>query len=213
MPVDLIVFDLDGTLADSLPDIAAAANYALRRLGLPEQPVTAIQGMIGGGEENFVRRLLGTGAQNCYDLAYDLYVKYYLEHCGELTRLYPGVKETLKQLTSKKLAVLSNKMGALSRLVVESMGLEDLFDLVRGGDSYGALKPSPSPLLALITELDGDPARTVMVGDKPTDVRAGQGAGAFTVGVTYGYGEPALLAEAGPHRLISRFEELLDVIG
>jgi phosphoglycolate phosphatase len=212
LPFDLIVFDLDGTLVDSLPDLAAAANFALRRLGLPEHPPAVMQQMIGGGEKKFVRRFLGPDHQNLFDDALALYLEHYSRHCGDHTSLYPGVRETLARLPHLKLAVLSNKREDLSRKVVQVMGLGNFFAAVRGGDSYGALKPSPEGLRALINELGGNPARTLMVGDKPEDVLAARGAGTRVVALTYGYGDPEALTALSPDSLLDRFPPLLDFV-
>ncbi len=209
---DLIVFDLDGTLADSLPDLTDAANYACRSLGLPEHSPQEIQQMIGGGEKTFVRRFLGEENQGHFDQAFNLYLEYYSRHCGDKTRLYDGVKETLANLTGKRLAVLSNKMERLSRLLLEALGLASFFEAIRGGDSYDALKPSPQGLASLIQELGGQPRHSLMVGDKPADILTGRGAGAHTLAVTYGYGAIEDLQAAAPEVLISSFPELLDFI-
>ncbi len=209
---DLIVFDLDGTLADSLPDLTDAANYACRSLGLPEHSPQEIQQMIGGGEKTFVRRFLGEENQGHFDRAFNLYLEYYSRHCGDKTRLYDGVKETLANLTGKRLAVLSNKMERLSRLLLEALGLASFFEAIRGGDSYDALKPSPQGLASLIQELGGQPQQSLMVGDKPADILTGRGAGAHTLAVTYGYGAIEDLQAAAPEVLISSFPELLDFI-
>jgi phosphoglycolate phosphatase len=210
--IDLIVFDLDGTLVDSLPDLANAANYACRSLGLPEHSAAAIQGMIGGGEKVFVSRFLGPENQGHFAAALQLYLEYYTRHCGDLTYVYPGVKEALARLAGKRLAVLSNKMERLSQRVVQLMGLAPFFAAVRGGDSYGVLKPAPEGLRALIQELGVDPDRTLMVGDKTADVSAGREAGAHTVGVSYGYGDLNSLTAAAPEKLIRNLSELPDLI-
>jgi phosphoglycolate phosphatase len=209
--IDAIVFDLDGTLVDSLPDLAAAANRALRQLGLPEQPLAAHQKMIGAGEKNYVRRFLGPDHQDLFDQALTLYLEYYSQHLGDQSRVYPGVMATLSRLTSWKKAVLSNKREDLSRQVVEVMGLAGFFQVVRGGDSFGVLKPSPEGLSALIRELGSDPARTFMVGDKPEDVLTGRGAGAHTVALTCGYGDPEALAGAAPDFMLNSFSKLADI--
>ncbi|RJR32533.1 MAG: HAD family hydrolase [Deltaproteobacteria bacterium] len=210
--IDLVVFDLDGTLADSLPDIATAANHACRSLGLPEHSAEAIKGMIGGGERQLVKRFLGPGRENLLEEAFKLYFDYYSRHCGDLTRLYPGVKETLPLLQGKKMAVLSNKRQSLTEAVLRVTGIFPFFTAIRGGSEEMPLKPSSEPLLALIKEVQGDPPRTIMVGDKPGDVLAGKGAGTLTLGVTYGYGEPAAVVAAGPDFLVDRFADIEEIV-
>lgn len=210
--IDLIVFDLDGTLADSLPDLTNAANYACRSLGLPQHQPEAVKGMIGGGERKFVERFLGPGQERLLEEGLKLYLDYYSRHCGDLTRIYPGVKETLPRLAGKKLAVLSNKLQRLTEKVLQSLGIFPFFAAVRGGGRDVPLKPSPEPLLALIKELRAEPARTLMVGDKTADVLAGKGAGALTLGVTYGYGEPAALSDAAPDFLVDDFAAITGII-
>lgn len=210
--IDLIVFDLDGTLADSLPDLANAANYACRSLGLPEHPAAAIKGMIGGGERKFVERFLGPGQERLLEEGLRLYLDYYSRHCGDLTRIYPEVKETLTRLAGKKLAVLSNKLQRLTEKVLQITGIFPFFTAVRGGGRELPLKPSPEPLLALIKELQGEPGRTLMVGDKTVDVLAGKGAGTLTLGVTYGYGDPSALEAAAPDFLVAHFAAIAGII-
>jgi phosphoglycolate phosphatase len=209
--IDLIVFDLDGTLADSLPDIADAANYACRQLGLPEHPQEAIKDMIGGGERKFIQRVVKSEDPGLQERALALYLEHYFQHCGDQTRLYPGVKETLPRLSGKKLAVLSNKRQSLAELVLEVMGVGAFFDAVQGAGDF-PLKPDPAALLAVIEKLGAKPARTLMVGDKPADVLAGKGAGTYTVAATYGYGVPEALIAARPDAVISHFAELAGIL-
>lgn len=210
--VDLIVFDLDGTLADSLPDLTNAANYALRRLGLSEHPPEAVRGMIGGGERKFMERLVGPEHQARAEDCLGFYLDYYTRHCGDLTRLYPGVPETLERLAGKKLAVLSNKLQRLTAEVLKVMGIADFFKARRGGGTGLPLKPAAEPLRALIRDLQAEPGRTLMVGDKPADVATGRGAGAFTAVVTYGYGDLESLRAAGPDFLLAHFDQLPDIV-
>lgn len=210
--VDLIVFDLDGTLADSLPDLTEAANFACRKLGLPEHAPEAIKGMIGGGERKFMERVVGAGYQGYLEECLKLYLDYYTRHCGDLTRLYPGVPETLARLAPKKLAVLSNKLQRLTEEVLRVMGILPLFAAVRGGGTNLPLKPSSEPLQALLGEMGVAPGRTLMVGDKIADIHTGRGAGTFIAAVTYGYGELADLAAAAPDFLLSRLTQLPDLV-
>jgi phosphoglycolate phosphatase len=211
--INLVVFDLDGTLVDSLPDLAVAANHALRRLGLPEYPLEVHQKMIGGGEKNYVRRLLGDEYQHLFPQALELYLEHYSRHLGDRTRVYPGVAETLARLSSMKMTVLSNKREDLCRGVVQNMGLAGFFQAVRGGDSYGVLKPSPEGLGALIRELEEDPTRALMVGDKPEDILTGRGAGVYTAAVTYGYGDLSAINAAQPDNLLTTFSQVADLLG
>jgi phosphoglycolate phosphatase len=206
--VDLIVFDLDGTLADTLPDLTAAANYACRRLHLAEHPPEAVRGMIGGGERKLIERLVGPAHQDLVEECLELYLDYYSRHNGDMTRLYPEVADTLPRLAGKKLAVLSNKLQRLTRQTLEALNLAEFFVAIRGGGSHLPLKPAPDPLAALIADLGVEPSRTLMVGDKMADIQTGRGAGAFTAAVTYGYGDLDSLAAASPDLLLGRFSQL-----
>jgi phosphoglycolate phosphatase len=210
--VDFIVFDLDGTLADTLPDLTAAANFACRTLRLPEHPPEAIRGMIGGGERKLIERVVGPAHQGLVDEGLKLYLEHYTRHNGDLTRLYPGVAETLPRLGGKKLAVLSNKLQRLTQQTLEALNLAQFFVAIRGGGSHLPLKPAPDPLAALLAELGAEPRRTLMVGDKIADIRTGRGAGAYTAAVTYGYGDLDSLSAASPDLLLARFSQLPEVL-
>jgi phosphoglycolate phosphatase len=210
--LDLIVFDLDGTLADTLPDLTAAANFACRRLGLPEQPPEAIRRMIGGGERKLIERLVGPSHQDRVDACLELYLDHYTRHNGELSRLYPGVAETLGRVSGNKLAVLSNKLQRLTQQTLEALDIAKFFTAIRGGGAGLPLKPAPDHLLALITDLSVGPSRTLMVGDKPADILAGREAGARTAAVTYGYGDLDSLTAASPDFLLQRLAQLPDLL-
>jgi phosphoglycolate phosphatase len=210
--VDLIVFDLDGTLADTLSDLTAAANFACRRLGLPEHPPEAIRGMIGGGERKLMERVVGPGHQDRVEECLELYLDHYTRHNGELTRLYPGVRETLRLVSGKKLAVLSNKLQRLTQQTLEAIDLARFFAAIRGGSEGVPLKPAPDPLLALTAALGVGPSRSLMVGDKIADIKAGREAGAFTAAVTYGYGDLDSLTAAAPDFFLARFSQLPGIL-
>jgi phosphoglycolate phosphatase len=210
--VDLIVFDLDGTLADTLPDIAAAANSACRGLGLPEHSPEAVRGMIGGGERKLIQRLVGPAHQDRVEECLQLYLEHYTRHNGELTRVYPGVPETLARVSGRKLAVLSNKLQRLTRQTLEAIGIARFFAAIRGGGGDLPLKPEPAALLSLIAHLGVEPSRSLMVGDKIADIRAGREAGTFTAAVTYGYGDLEALTGASPDFLLARFSQLPGIL-
>ncbi len=210
--VELIVFDLDGTLADTLPDLTEAANFACRSLGLPEHTPQAVRSMIGGGERKLIERLVGPDHQGQVEEALGLYLDYYTRHNGDLTRPYPEVAATLARLADRKLAVLSNKLERLTRQTVETLGIAHFFTAIRGGRPDLPLKPSPEPLLALMADLGVAPNRTLMVGDKTPDIAAGRGAGTFTAAVSYGYGDRETLAAASPDFLLRRLSQLPDLL-
>ena len=210
--VDLIIFDLDGTLADTLPDLTAAANFALHRLGLPEHSPEAVRGMIGGGERKLMERLLGPAHQDRVEECLELYLDHYTRHNGELTHLYPGVPETLALVSGKRLAVLSNKLQRLTQQTLEAVDLARFFTAIRGGGEGFPLKPAPDPLLALAADLGVGPSRSLMVGDKIADIKAGREAGAFTAAVTYGYGDLDALTAASPDFLLARISQLPDLL-
>lgn len=210
--VDLIVFDLDGTLADTLPDLTAAANFACRRLGLPEHPPEAIRQMIGGGERKLIQRVVGPNHQDRVEECLKLYLEHYTRHNGNLTKVYPDVVETLEQLSHKRLAVLSNKLERLTRQALEVTGLAKFFEVIRGGGTDLPLKPAPDPLVALLSDLKVEPKRTLMVGDKVADIQTGRGAKAFTAAVTYGYGDLETLTGASPDFLLPQLSRLPEIL-
>jgi phosphoglycolate phosphatase len=210
--VDLIIFDLDGTLADTLPDLTAAANFACRSLGLPEHSPEAVRGMIGGGERKLIERTVGPAHQDRVEECLQLYLDHYTRHNGELTRLYPGVAETLALLSGKKLAVLSNKLQRLTQQTLEAMDIARFFAAIRGGGTGLPLKPEPDALLSLTADLGVGPSRSLMVGDKIADIKAGQEAGAFTAAVTYGYGDLDALTAASPNFLLGQFSQLPGIL-
>jgi phosphoglycolate phosphatase len=210
--VDLIVFDLVGTLIDSFEATAAAANYTCRSLGLPEHSLAEISRMTGGGEKKLVRAFLGPDHQGRLDQALSLYLDYYSRHGGAMSRVYPGVVATLKHFRGKKLAVLSNLLERITRQLLEGVGLRGYFTVIRGGDSYQVMKPAPEALILLMQELEASPGRTLMLGDRPGDIQVGRGAGAHTVAVAYGYGDPAALAASVPDNIIQAITDLTQLV-
>lgn len=210
--MDLIVFDLDGTLAHTLPALTETANFACRLLGLPEHSAHAIRQMSGGGERKLVEQLVGPDRQDLVEDCLKIYLEHYPQHTRQLTRLYPGVAETLEHIQEKRLAVLSNKLQRLTQQVLEAVDIARFFTAVQGGCSGYALKPAPDGLLALMSRHEVSPSRTLMVGDKPSDIITGRKAGARTAAVTYGYGDTDSLRAASPDFFLQRFPELPDIL-
>lgn len=193
-----MIFDLDGTLANTLPSIAYFGNRALERYGFSPIPQEQYRYLVGNGAKKLVERMLEENgalcAENyakvakCYNESYDADPLY-------LTAPYPGVQELLSSLKAKgiKLAVLSNKPHSTTVGVVERLFGTAVFDCVYGQREGIPLKPDPRPLLAVMEELGVAPKECVYVGDTATDMKTGKAAGAWTVGVLWGFRDEAEL--------------------
>jgi phosphoglycolate phosphatase len=209
--IDAFVFDLDGTLIDSRIDLAHAVNAALAAADRPPKSSQLIAGFIGDGVENLLARSFETDDSGVIASALQVFSAHYRQHHLDHTRLYPGVIETLDHFRHKAHAVVSNKSEDFSRLIIEGLGLGSRIAVVVGGGSAAALKPDPAPVQLALERLGVAAARAVMVGDGATDIEAGRRAGLRTCAVTYGLGDPQLLARAHPDHLLDRIEELRDL--
>ncbi|ACH37792.1 HAD superfamily hydrolase [Citrifermentans bemidjiense Bem] len=210
-PTRLLIFDLDGTLIDSLPDLTDATNLIRSNYGLPEIGIPEVRKLVGQGARNLVERALPGATAAQVDQALGVFLDYNLAHIADKTRPYPGVSETLKELRNFDIpmVVLSNKNVALCREVLAKLAIGDAFAEVFGADSFPYRKPSPEPVLAVLKQYKIEAAECVMVGDSINDIAAGLGAGVFTVGCSYGYGEVSELA--GANYQVSDFQSLLNL--
>ncbi|MGE0455629.1 MAG: HAD-IA family hydrolase [Vicinamibacteria bacterium] len=212
--VRLVVFDLDGTLVDSSRDLASAVNAALVRLE-PRAPALSherVRSFIGDGARTLVARsLAAAGLAVPAERALPVFLERYSRCLLDTTVLYPGVVECLERLRGRRLAVLTNKPGGLSRRILEGLGVSERFFRVVGGDD-APRKPDPAGLLSLAREAAASPGEVLMVGDSANDVRTGRAAGAFTVGVRYGF-DPAGLAAEPPDATVEGLEQLAALVG
>lgn len=197
-PARLLIFDLDGTLIDSLPDLTDATNLIRTHFGLPGIGIPQVRKLVGQGARSLVERALPGATAAEVDQALVEFLDYNLAHIADKTRPYPGVPETLHELAGFgiPMVVLSNKNVDLCREVLDKLGLGQAFSDVFGADSFPFKKPSPEPVLAVLKEFGVPAAHCVMVGDSINDIAAGGGAGVTTVGCSYGYGEPSELLAA-----------------
>jgi phosphoglycolate phosphatase len=206
----LIMFDLDGTLVDSSVDLTNALNYAIEACALEKLTVVRTKDLVGEGITKLIENLVGLDRQDLHALVLDRFMSYYSDHLVDFTVPYPGVVETLKDLSSFKKAVISNKREALSIAVLRELGLLHYFDLVLGSDSVNEKKPSPKPLLKVMEILSCRPTDAVMVGDSSFDIEAGRAAGTSTCAVTYGYRDARFLK--GADMYVDRFRDLLRLL-
>ena len=187
MSLNLIIFDLDGTLIDSRIDITNALNYALEPYGLGPLSVDETVGLVGEGITRLIEKVLGGRDGSLKSAVMERFLDHYSRHILDFTTIYPGVRETLEQLNAYKKAVISNKRESLSRMALDGLGLSGFFDIIVGSDTVPERKPSPLPVLKVLSELCVRPEDAVIVGDSSYDIDAGKAAGILTVAVTYGY--------------------------
>jgi phosphoglycolate phosphatase len=205
---DAILFDLDGTLADTRADLAAALNASLLKFGREPLSVTAVTALIGDGARPLLRKALSRADEETLEEALGFFLAHYLDHCVEKTALYPGVAETLPRLGVAALGVVTNKPLPPTEAILKALKIRPLFKVVLGGDSLPVRKPSPEPLLEAVRQLGTSPGRTLMVGDSAVDVVAARAAGMASCVVTYGYRSEEELKAASPDFTIKAFPDL-----
>jgi phosphoglycolate phosphatase len=207
----LLVFDLDGTLVDSAPDLHAALNQMLRERGRPALPLPQVKRMIGDGVPALVARALAASGADPADAAGALprFLELYEANATRLSRPYPKVLETLASLRQRgyRTSICTNKPQRATIAVVAGLGLGELFDGIAGGDRFPVRKPDPGHLLGLIGELDGRIEASAMIGDSENDAAVARAAGVPLVLMRYGYArvDPASLAADA---LLDHFSEL-----
>lgn len=191
--VQLLIFDLDGTLIDSGLDLALSVNAMRERMGLTRLPNEEIATYVGHGVANLVRRSLGEQAtEEKIQGALEFFLTYYRAHMLDNTVTYPGVREALEELKGRHLTVLTNKPVRFSELILEGLGIAGYFRFIYGGNSFEQKKPDPMGANKLMSDLQASPRETMMIGDSDTDVLTGKNAGIWTCGVTYGFGSYTL---------------------
>lgn len=210
--VELIIFDLDGTLIDSRIDIANSVNYTLKQLGLNPLDDKIILGYVGDGVRSLIERALSPSNLHLFEKGLDTFLSYYSEHLLDNTFFFPGVTETLKFFSYKKMAVISNKPEALSINTLKGLGIYNFFKSVVGGDSLEQKKPAPEPVLKVLEDLNVDREKAIIVGDSYVDIEAGKAAGIMTCGVTYGFKIRDAILKAGPDFMIDHLAELKEII-
>ncbi|HWE77060.1 MAG TPA: HAD family hydrolase [Pseudolabrys sp.] len=213
MTLPLLVFDLDGTLVDTAPDLVDTLNVVFERERMPPVPYDEARMMIGGGAKAMlVRGLEAEGravTSELLDRLFSDFLAYYADHIAVRSRPFPGLIDALDTLATRghTFAVCTNKLEALSVLLLKELGLAGRFAAICGQDTFGIQKPDPEVLRRTIASAGGTPDNAVMIGDSATDIRTAQAAGIPVIAVDFGYSERPV-AEFGPDRVISHFTQL-----
>jgi phosphoglycolate phosphatase len=212
--MNLLIFDLDGTLIDSKRDLVHSVNAARALMGLEPISEELVSSYVGSGAPILMRRALGPDASEAdVQRALEYFLGYYREHMLDNTRLYPGVREALDRLhlAGSSMAVLTNKPVRFSRALVEGLGLGRHFFQIYGGNSFEQKKPDPIGVETLLKESGIARERTIMVGDSGVDVRTARNARIRACGVTYGF-QPEGFIEDPPDLVIDDLNQLADYV-
>lgn len=212
----LVMFDLDGTLVDSVPDLAAAVDKTLLVLGQPAAGIEQVRDWVGNGARVLVRRALAGSLEHAQvdelhaEQALQLFMQYYAESHA-LTQVYPGVRKTLDWLREQQveLAIVTNKPERFVAPLLDEKGLGGYFRWIVGGDTLPQQKPDPAALLHVMQLARVDAAQALFVGDSRNDVRAAKAAGVMCVALSYGYNHGRPIAEENPARVLDNLTGLL----
>lgn len=210
-----IIFDLDGTLVDSCPDIIATIKYIIDRYGFEEKSDAFIRGCIGGGARNILLKSLGSDKEALIDSeVLSLFVTYYTENCNKKTFAYPGVPETLEyyKQQGKALSVATYKIRSATEKILKTINLYDYFDILVTADDVKNPKPHPDCINVILEHYACERSQAILIGDTRTDYLTGINAGVDVCGVTFGYGDPEVVKALKPTYVIDIMNELKEVI-
>ncbi len=206
--IDLLIFDLDGTLIESKWDIATAVNLTLKELGLATRAQEEIFSFVGDGIKRLLRLAVGEENQARYEEALRAFRGHYLAHCLDRTRFYPGVDRVLTHFAAKHKAIATNKSLEYTTRILDGLGAHHFACVVGGDNGYG-LKPEPGMLLKILDELKVERDRAVLIGDSTNDITGGHNAGIKVCAVGYGMGNREKMAACNPDWFIERPEDLI----
>jgi phosphoglycolate phosphatase len=207
-PLDLLMFDLDGTLADTGPDLADSVNHTRGHFELAPLPQQRVYSHVGRGVDYLLRHALAEVTTDHFSEVMRVFLEHYENHLLDKTILYPHVEDVLDHFADKRNVVVTNKLHRLAVALLRGLGVEERFDAILGGDSGPEKKPHPALLHSVLEQFQIIPANALMIGDGDTDVEAGQRAGVVTCGVTYGLGDKHDLIAAKPDFLIEDLGQL-----
>lgn len=211
--IELIIFDLDGCMVHTQPDLARAFQRTAKAVGDLDISLDFAGGLIGGGARKAMERVFGSENPDLIKQALTLFKKDYADNCCELSSLYPGVAETLEYFKGKvKLAVATAKIRAATETILKKLGVFEYFDTLVCDEDMTKMKPDPECVLTILNRLNVKPENAVMVGDMKTDVMAAKAAGAYSVAVSYGYGKLEDIQSEHPDAVLDDIRKLKDFI-
>ena len=214
----IVVFDLDGTLVDTAPDLISALNHVLEREGLPPVPLKSARNMIGAGARKLIERGLEVDGRAVSVADIDRltrdFIDYYAEHIADASRPFDGLEAALDDLQAQgyRFAVCTNKLEWLSKRLLDALGLSPRFAAICGADTFGVSKPDPAILQQTVARAGAQLSGAIMVGDAGPDVGVARRAGIPVIGVEFGYTDVPI-AELKPDRLIGHFSDLPAAVG
>ncbi len=212
---EMILIDVDGTLVDSVPDLAYCVDETMKQLGLPVRGEAAVRDWVGNGIERLVRRALigkldGEPGEVLFERAYPIFLDLYAENTSKRSHLYPGVREGIDYLRSNgyRLGCVTNKAAQFTDPLLKELGVYDDFNIVISGDTLTKKKPDPLPLLHAAEFFGVAPEQALMIGDSVSDVKAARAAGFQIVCMSYGYNHGVDIRDANPDAVIDRLEQI-----
>ena len=220
---EMVLLDLDGTLVDTVPDLAYCLDNMLRDLSLPEAGETKVREWVGNGIEQLVKRGLSNNfvtsdfnkdpEASLFEKALPIFIDFYKENACKHSRLYAGVREGLEYLTSNnfKLGCVTNKLSQFTNTILETMEIQKAFGIVISGDTLAKKKPDPMPLLHAAEYFDISPNKSLMVGDSVNDISAARAAGFQGLCVSYGYNLGQDIRLANPDLVVDSLADLVNI--
>lgn len=216
----MVLIDVDGTLVDSVPDLAYCVDEMMKQLSMPTHGEAKVRNWVGNGVERLVRRALigkleGEPDEALYDRAYPVFLELYRENTSKRSCLYPGVKEGLEYLKGEgyKLGCVTNKAAQFTEPLLKDLGVSDYFSIIISGDTLPEKKPDPMPLLHAAKFFQVAPEQALMIGDSISDVKAARAAGFRIVCMTYGYNHGVDIRDAKPDGVMDSMAELPELLG
>jgi len=208
--IDLMVFDLDGTLIDSGNDLVSAVNFTLKEMSLPPLEGETIAGYVGDGVKKLIERSVGNKSDRINE-AYELFMSYYTVHCVDTTSLYPGVSDVLYHFKDTKKIIVTNKVEKLSRIIADKLGIAEQFEEIIGRDGAPYKKPDPALMMLLAQKYSADIKKTVVVGDGWNDMKLAKNSGALSCALLNGLGERDILLALDPDYSCEAITELKEL--